>query len=656
MKNIFTTFIALTTVLSINAQCTLSGLNSFYCSTDTISVLTASCSGTPTIFGPGIDANGNFNPANAGTGSIDIYVLNGTPSYTIEQSNQIDTIGPPSNATSVSLSDDAVTSSLNIGFTFTFFATAYTTFKISSNGFIFFGTGTDNGCCSGQYIPSSTTPNNLIAFAWEDLNPSSGGTIKYYTVGTAPNRIMVVDFNNVPHYGSTSYNVTSQIHLLEGCGRIEIHTTSMPSDGGNHTMGIENASGSTAFAVSGRNSSNWSATNDYVAFQPECGDTFTTFVSGGPTLSLAMDSLTCYGDTNGSITATAVGSEPITYLWSNGATTATINSIGVGTYTVTATDSAGCDNTASISMYSPPALSGTFNVTNTHCESDANGAITMTPGGGTPGYTYAWSSGGTTASVSNLTIGTYTVTLTDVLGCDVALNAQVNFDNADPNINLGVDKSICPNQSTVLVAPPGFASYLWSDGSQGNSIVVSAAGSYSLTATNAAGCSGEDEVVVTLNVPDQVNLGPDKSGLGPIVIDAGSQYTSYFWNTGVTTQTLNVALTGTYSVSVQDTLGCITKDTIKVKIWPTGVNDLSNYNVDVFPNPTKNAVTVRINESHISGSIAVYDLSGRKLSSTMINSSKSSDHIIDLSGYAEGSYILELETEQFKAQRVILKQ
>ncbi len=656
MKNIFSAVGLVLTSLTLSAQCTLTGLNSFYCSTDTISVLSASCSGTPTIFGPGINANGNFNPANAGTGQIEIYVLNGSPSYTIEQSTALDTIGPPSSAASVSLSDDDVTSSLSIGFTFNFFATAYTTFKISSNGFIFFGTGTDNGCCSGQSLPNSNTPNNLIAFAWEDLNPSSGGSIQYYTVGTAPNRRLVVDFDGVHHYGSTVYNVTSQVHLLEGCGRIEIHTTSMPSNGGNHTMGIENASGTVAYTVSGRNAANWSATTDFVAFQPICGDTFTTYVSGGPDITLEMDSLTCYGDTNGSLTANAIGFEPITYLWSNGATTATISGLSNGTYSVTATDSAGCSNVESINMYSPSSITANFSVTNTHCESDANGAISLTAGGGTPPYSYAWSAGGTTTSISNLVIGTYTVTITDALGCDIDLNSNVNYNNADPNINLGADKSICPGQSTVLVAPPGFASYNWSDGSTGNSTVISAAGTYSLTATNVAGCSGEDEITVTLNVPDQVDLGGNKYGLGPIALDAGPQYTSYFWNTGATGQVLNVSITGNYSVTVQDTLGCLTKDTVNVKIWPTGINDLANYNVDVFPNPTEGMLTIRFNDQAAIGTANIYDLSGRKLMQVSINSDKTSSANIDLGGLANGSYIIELDTEAFKAQRVIIKQ
>ncbi len=173
-------------------------------------------------------------------------------------------------ATTVSLSDDALSTALPIGFNFNFFCTDYTQFYISSNGFITFSSGQPNGCCSGQNIPNSSTPNNLIAFAWEDIDPGNGGQpsenlIRYETIGTTPNRILIVDFFNVDHY-SNGNNITVQTLLYENGDKIEIQTSTMPTDGGNHTMGIENSDGSIAFTVTGRNSTSWSATNEGILF------------------------------------------------------------------------------------------------------------------------------------------------------------------------------------------------------------------------------------------------------------------------------------------------------------------------------------------------------------------------------------------------------
>ncbi|WP_264787947.1 T9SS type A sorting domain-containing protein [Aureispira anguillae] len=174
--------------------------------------------------------------------------------------------------TNVSLGDDALSGSLPIGFSFNFWGTNYSNFFISSNGFITFNSGSSSGCCSGQNLPSTTAPNNLIAFAWEDLDPGNGGqpnlnVIRYQTVGSAPNRILVMEFFNVDHYSSGN-NVTTQVHLIEATNSIEIHTTTQPDPTGTHTMGIEDATGSNAAVVTGRNASTWTASNDGVVFTP----------------------------------------------------------------------------------------------------------------------------------------------------------------------------------------------------------------------------------------------------------------------------------------------------------------------------------------------------------------------------------------------------
>lgn len=192
--------------------------------------------------------------------------------YTVDQTgtfSPMDISGPGIN---VALSDDAVSADLPIGFTFNFIGNDYTTFRISSNGFLTFNTDGDNGCCSGDLLPNAATPDNLIAFAWEDLDPGNGGqpainVVRYATLGTAPNRVLVVEFFNVDHFPSGN-NVTVHTQLYEGTNVIEIHTTSMPSDGGNHTQGIENSNGTDALTTPGRNSQNWSATNDFVAYIP----------------------------------------------------------------------------------------------------------------------------------------------------------------------------------------------------------------------------------------------------------------------------------------------------------------------------------------------------------------------------------------------------
>jgi len=169
-------------------------------------------------------------------------------------------------ANTVTLADDDVTT-VNMGMTFEYYCNSFTTITISSNGWVSF-----NPYAAGQStslnatIPNGADPNNLIALAWDDLDPGSGGTISYGLTGTAPNRTFVVDYSNVPHFGSTS-TISSQLILYEGTNIIEIHSSDIQDDGGTLTQGFEGPNGQGA-AVTGRNNQVWSATNDAVRYDP----------------------------------------------------------------------------------------------------------------------------------------------------------------------------------------------------------------------------------------------------------------------------------------------------------------------------------------------------------------------------------------------------
>lgn len=192
-------------------------------------------------------------------------LLGGCSSYTVSTIASAPVTGA---GITVALGDNQVSNALPIGFTFNFFCQNYTQFYISSNGFITFNPASSHGCCSGQFIPNMNAPNNLIAAAWEDYNPAAGGTITYFTTGTAPNRMLVVHFNQVPHAGGGGGALNAQIVLYETTNVIEIHTTSQVSDGGLHTMGIENATGTVAVAAPGRNAANWTTNSDGKRFTP----------------------------------------------------------------------------------------------------------------------------------------------------------------------------------------------------------------------------------------------------------------------------------------------------------------------------------------------------------------------------------------------------
>jgi hypothetical protein len=191
--------------------------------------------------------------------------------YTLDQSGAFNPIDISGTGIDVPLGDDDGTGPISMGFTFTFIGNDYTDIYISSNGYLTFDPA-DVTDLSDDAIPDATLPNNIIAVAWDDLDPGNGGqpamnVVRYSTEGTAPNRVFVVEYFNVDQWPSGN-NITTQAQLYEGSNIIEIHTTTKPDDGGGSTQGIENFDGSDGLAVPGRNAQTWSITNDYVAFIP----------------------------------------------------------------------------------------------------------------------------------------------------------------------------------------------------------------------------------------------------------------------------------------------------------------------------------------------------------------------------------------------------
>ena len=158
----------------------------------------------------------------------------------------------------------------NIGFDFSFFCNEYHIAYASTNGFITFTSAGLTGCCTGQFLPNPATPNNLIAFGWNDYTLTTGaGSITYSLYGAAPNRICAINYNDLPHnLGFRGGNLSAQILLYETTNVIEIHTTSLTTVTSAHTMGLENATGTAAIPVAGRNASVWSATSEGKRFTP----------------------------------------------------------------------------------------------------------------------------------------------------------------------------------------------------------------------------------------------------------------------------------------------------------------------------------------------------------------------------------------------------
>ena len=179
------------------------------------------------------------------------------------------------------------------------------------------------------------------------------------------------------------------------------------------------------------------------------------------------------------------------YIWSNGANTSFISVSQPGNYSVTVTLPNGCSSSATINVTEAsnptPAISGNTSI----CEGQST---TLTANGGN---SYLWSNGSTSNNISVSQSGTYTVTATNVEGCSAI--AQVNVTvNPLPNVYISGNSGFCQGGDVQLTAN-GANSYLWSNGSTNANITVSNAGTYSVTGTDANGCTNPATKSISVN-------------------------------------------------------------------------------------------------------------------------------------------------------------
>ncbi|AEE53479.1 ice-binding family protein [Haliscomenobacter hydrossis] len=240
------------------------------------------------------------------------------------------------------------------------------------------------------------------------------------------------------------------------------------------------------------------------------------------------------------------------YLWSNGGTTNCITASAAGTYSVTVTDGAGCQSVCSTTVVVNPLPSCLI-----------TGDVTICVGLSTelcvaPGFaSYLWSNGGTTNCITASVAGTYSVTVTDGAGCQSVCSTTLVV-NPLPSCLITGEDAICAGQSTELCVPAGAMGYLWSTGATTNCITVNAAGTYSVTVTNAAGCTSVCSKIITINQQTTCLItGNDAICAGQsteLCVSAGAM--GYLWSTGATTNCITVNAAGTYSVTVTNAAGC----------------------------------------------------------------------------------------------------
>ncbi len=412
---------------------------------------------------------------------------------------------------------------------------------------------------------SSTTlsvPGNFTSYAWSNLATTS--SINVSTPGT---------------YSVTVTNASN----CQGVASVMVTQNAPPAPTITGDLDICPGQSTTLNAGAGFASYAWSNNTNTQTLTTSTPGTYTVTVTGAngctgtntvtvsalqaPTPNITGDLNICQGETS-TLSAGSFNS----YLWTTGATTSTISVSSPGNIGVTVTDANGCqgsDTDAVVQLAGPtPTISGALQICQT------TGSTTLSVDG--TYSSYLWNNNLTTDSISVSATGTYSVTVTDANGCEGTASTSVsNFPVPAPTIT--GDFAICQGETTTLGVSPAFSSYLWSTNATTSTITPNSSGTYTVTVTDANGCTGQTSAGLAVNNLPVVNITGD-SGIcqgESSTLNAGAGFTSYSWSNAGNSQTISVNSTGTFSVTVTDANGCVNTDDFDVTLFAQPTVDIS---------------------------------------------------------------------------------
>lgn len=373
-----------------------------------------------------------------------------------------------------------------------------------------------------------------------------------------------------------------------------------------------------------------------------------------PTISASGPITFCNG---GNVTLTSSQTSGI--MWSNSATSSSINVTSSGTYDVTYTDGNGCSSTSAATTVTvnpnPPAPTISANGPTSFCTGDSVMLTSSQSSGNT------WMPGSqTTSSINVDSSGTYSVTYTDGNGCTATSNATtVSVSSAPaPTVNITGSTSLCPGETVTLTSSTA-DSYLWSNGATTQSITVSAAGTYFVSVTNADPCNGtgaSSSVTVTAlsaptasftwNVPviNQYSFTNTSTGATIYDWDFGD-----FSGSSAQNPTHIYASSGTYTVTliVTNANGC-NDTTTSVINFVSGVEEPTPLvGMTIYPNPANEVINLALNlNANSDVAVVAYDMTGKVLINENNNLAAGTTNLqYDVTDWSNGIYFFQVTTD-----------
>jgi gliding motility-associated-like protein len=450
---------------------------------------------------------------------------------------------------------------------------------------------TCNGACDGTATAAGQVGIAPFSYAWDDPNTQSTATATNLCPGTYT--CTVTDANGC--FTTVTVTIVEPAVLtasIVGSTNVTCFgfsdgsaTANAAGGNGNYSYAWDNGAGNNQVATNlGPNNYTVTVTDDL-----GCQATASVVITEPTALAASTSSTnnSCYQSCDGSATVNpSGGSGGYSYQWNdpNFQTTATAIGLCAGTFDVVVTDANGCQITETVVITEPNELSLTAVPQDANC-GQANGQICISAVGGTGPFTYQWNDPNTTTSacVTGVVAGCYTVIITDANGCShdstICINdiagptvTAVNF--ADVTCNGAADGMVefsstggTPTVTFELFQSPSttaISTTLLTTGLDG--------GTYSLVATDGAGCIGTAQITVaepnalnsaiTNSIDVSCNLGSD--GEATVSISGGSVPYDILWNNGQTTPTATGLQAGTYTVTITDANNCQSTSSVTI--------------------------------------------------------------------------------------------
>jgi hypothetical protein len=427
------------------------------------------------------------------------------------------------------------------------------------------------------------------SYLWNDPASQTSKTANNLAAGTY--KVTVTDANGCTSIATETVQAPMQAIVLTSATNAACHGAA----NGSVSVSIQNGNpadfdylwsdpaASTNIVVTGLTAGTYTVT---VTDDNGCMEIATATISQPSALSLSLESkpASCSDSSDGSATVIATGGTPqgngnYQYKWSaaGNPAVAVLDDVSAGSYLVTVTDANGCSATGSIGIDAPVALSVQVSGTPVTCFGSANGSATASASGGTAPFAYQWNVPGTNSQsvLNNLPPANYIVTVTDSHGCSATAQTSITEPGA---LSLTLTKTdvICDDDNTGNASPEvsgGITPYQynWNTGAGTANLNSLTKGTYSLTVTDANGCTVSKQVtiVATTTLSSSVaatnaKCSNSSDGVATATANGGTAPYSYAWNNGASGAVASNLAAGSYKVTITDAEGCTVQNTVQI--------------------------------------------------------------------------------------------